>query len=248
MNRRRIISFLLIISLCMAFCNTADAAVSRTPRLSMKTLYIAKDNTYKLHIYNTKPEYTTEFSSSDSDIVMIKKNKIKNCRLKANAIGTATITAKVFDETGSEITTLKCKVVVSPPALSIKFTKRKVKLNTGRSRIIKAVIKPNISYEQPKYTSDDTGIATISSTGVVTAISEGQTTIRATIANGSTASCIITVVGKKPQNQPEKTPDAPSFSPSPTAGDKPSEDEIPKPSPKATVKPFKTYSTNDDTD
>lgn len=235
-------------SLCMVFYNTADAAVSRTPRLSVKTLYIAKDSAYKLHIYNTKPDYTTEFTSSDSDIVVIKKSRYKNCRLKAKAIGTATVTAEVSDSEGNEVVTLKCKVTVSPTALSVKFTKRKVKLSEGRSRIVKAVVKPNISYEQPKYTSDDTDIATISSTGVVTAISEGQTTIRATIANGSEATCIIVVNGKKPQDKTEKTPDVPSFSPSPTDSSDLSGDKPQKPVSKVTAKPFKAYSTDYSTD
>ena len=248
MNCKRIISFFLIMSLCMVFYNTADAAVSRTPRLSVKTLYIAKDSAYKLHIYNTKPDYTTEFTSSDSDIVVIKKSRYKNCRLKAKAIGTATVTAEVSDSEGNEVVTLKCKVTVSPTALSVKFTKRKVKLSEGRSRIVKAVVKPNISYEQPKYTSDDTDIATISSTGVVTAVSEGQTTIRATIANGSEATCIIVVNGKKPQDKTEKTPDVPSFSPSPTDSSDSSGDKPQKPASKVTAKPFKAYSTDYSTD
>ena len=244
MNCKRIISFFLIFSLSIVFYNTADAAVPRTPRLNVKTLYIAKDSSYKLHIYNTKPDYTVEFTSRDSDIVVIKKNMNKNCRLKAKAIGTATVTAKVSDAEGNEVITLKCKVTVSPAALSVKFTKRKIKLNAGRSRVIKAVVKPNISYEHPKYTSDDTSIATISSTGVVTAISEGQTTIRATIANGSEATCIIVVNGKSSKNNTEKTPDVPSFSPSPTDNSDSSGGKNQKSASKVTANPFKAYSTD----
>ncbi len=235
MNRRRIIFFSIIISLCMVFSSTSYAAVSRSPRLSVKTLHIEKDRTYKLHIYNTRPEYTTEFTTSNSDVVMVRKNKVKSCRLKACSIGSATVTAKVFDGEGNEITALKCRVVVSPPALSVKFTKKKVKLTVGRSRIIKAVVKPNISYEQPKYTSDDTSIVTISSTGVVTAVSKGQTTIRATISNGTTASCVINVVDKK-------SPATPSLSPQPSDGYNFSESETYKPSPKTTGVPSYTYS------
>lgn len=182
----------IILSACLYSANTAKALV-REPRLNLKTLSAARNTTYKLNVYNMQPEYTVTFSSSNTSVVTIRKPKVKSCKLRAKAPGTATITAEISDADDNIIASLKCKVTVSPSAVSIKFSKHKIKLTEGMSKMVKAIVKPNVSAEQPRYISDDPDIATVSSTGVVTAISEGQTTIRAVISNRKEAFCIITV-------------------------------------------------------
>lgn len=184
---KRFLTILTIFAILISSMEIAEvsyAAVSKEPRLNVKTLYITKASAYKLRVYNTKSSYNTVFTSSNTDVIIIKRAHTKSCMIKPNASGTASVTAIVKDDNGNEISNLKCKVIVSPPAISVKFNKNKLKIHVGDSKKLSAIIKPNISSEQPKYTSDNFKIATVSSTGTVTAISGGQTMIHASIANG----------------------------------------------------------------
>lgn len=181
-----------VLLVCILPVNTSKAMV-REPKLNFRYLSATRHTTYKLNVYNMQPEYTVTFSSSNTGVVAIRKAKAKSCRLKTKASGNATITADIYDSDDNIITSLKCRVTVSPSAVSIKFNKHKIKLTEGSSKTVRAVIKPNISAEQPLYISDDPDIATVSSTGTVMGISEGRTTIRASISNGKEASYTIIV-------------------------------------------------------
>ena len=96
----------------------------------------------------------------------------------------------------------------------------------GTTKKIKVSVKPNTSSERPVYTSDNESVATISSTGIINALSPGKTVIHATIANGKYASLKVTVLpsNEKPTEAPPiktiappvKTP-GPVTTPSPSA-------------------------------
>ncbi len=183
---------ILILALGMGTVSTASAA-ARPPKFSIKSLYMTKKTSYKLRVYNTSPDYKIEFRSEDPEIVRITKVMSKYCRIKPISIGSTTISATVYDKDKNIIEELRCKVNVSIPALSIKFAKKKLNIIEGNTRVLKTIVKPNISREFPIFTSDDTKIATISTTGVITAVSVGQTTVRATLENGKFAACLVTV-------------------------------------------------------
>ena len=195
---------ILILSLSIGVASTASAAV-RPPKFSIKSLYMTKKATYKLRVYNTSPDYKIEFKSEDPDIVRVTKIMSKYCRLKPVSIGSTTISATVYDKDMNVIEKLRCKVNVSIAAVSIKFAKKKIGIIEGNTKFLKTIIKPNISKEFPIFTSDDNKIATISTTGVITAVSPGQTTVRATLENGKTATCLVTV--RPPKNPDEEKPD-----------------------------------------
>ena len=193
------IIFVLILA-CFVNLNITTAAVIKEPRLNVRTLSLAKDTTYKLRIYNTKKSYTTKFESDDTSIVSIRKPTEKACTLRPRSNGTTYITATITDEEDTLVTELKCKVTISPPAISFKFAKKKVKLDVGQSRKPKTITKPNITAEQPKYCSDNPLIATVSSTGTIVGLSVGQTVIRASIANGRQDSIIVIVSSSSDSN------------------------------------------------
>ncbi len=175
---------LLLICLSMVLTPSAICSASRPPKLNVKTLSLTKKSSYVLRVYNTTKAYTTRFESDNTAVVAVKKPKAKKCTLKAKSAGTANITVTVTNSDDEIVSTLKCTVTVSPPAVSVKFAKSNLKLEIGETKHVKAVIKPNISSEQPMYTSDNEKIATVSSNGTITALTPGQTTIRATIKNG----------------------------------------------------------------
>lgn len=220
-------SILILTSILLAcfFPTYTASALVREPRLNLRYLSAARHTSYKLNVYNMLQEQTVDFSSSNTGVVAIKKVKSRSCRLKTKASGTATVTAEISDADDNIVSVLKCKVTVSPSAVSIKFPKHKVKIPKGETKTVKAIIKPNISAEQPRYISDDPDIATVSSTGTVTAISEGRTTIRAFISNRKeTAYTVIVISGDNNNNndddkqteEPEKHTAEPVPSPSPS--------------------------------
>ncbi len=83
---------------------------------------------------------------------------------------------------------------------SISLDKSTMDLNVGDSQQLIATTTP--AAVGVTWTSSDTSIATVDSTGNVTGIKEGQVTITATTADGLTATCIVTVSlkGSEPSN------------------------------------------------
>lgn len=185
--------FFLVLSLCLMGSNTF-AASPKSPKLNIRNLSIVKNSKYNLRVYNTPGSYTVTFESDDEDIAVLRKIRNTSCRIVAKDSGTTAINAYIYDEDDELVTTLKCAVTVSPRAASVKFNKKKYRMTEGSTRKIKAIVKPNTSSEYPLYSSDDPDIAMVSSNGTVTALSAGQTTIRAYISNGNESSYLLTVV------------------------------------------------------
>ena len=226
-----ILSIVLLVSFIFADRYNSYAAISTSPRLNVKNLSMIKGKSYTIRLYNVKKDRKISFKSGNSDIVYIKRATTKFCIVRAKASGNTTITATVTDAEADTTVKLKCKVTVSPPAISVKFSSKKVKLTVGTTKKQKFTIKPNISCEKPVFSSENEKIATISSTGIITGVSPGKTVIHAVISNGKEATLKVTVTASKdkataapptktiapaPTIPPVKTP-APSASPIPSA-------------------------------
>ena len=165
----------------------------KTPdvKLNVKKKSIVVDNCYTLVLYNCKDEYKTSFRSSDTDIVTVDREGV----VSAKKVGEATITVTV--KLGSKtVQTLTCDITVGVPAISIVFTNSKsgIVLVNGKSSLLDFSIAPSNTVEQPKFSSKDTTIATVSSSGRVTAKSVGTTYIFAELANGQYARILVTVI------------------------------------------------------
>ena len=117
---------------------------------------------------------------------------VSNGKITAKAEGTAKITAKT-----SNGKTATCTVtVVAVPVTGIKLDKTDVILAEGNTQTLKAEITPsNATDRSVTWTSADTNVATVSSTGVVTAVSTGRTVITAETSNGKKATCTVSVTG-----------------------------------------------------
>lgn len=103
-------------------------------------------------------------------------------KVTAKKAGKVTITAKANGVTE------KCTITVKAP--SIKLNKTKSTVYTGGSFQLKADVKGKSS--AVIWSSGNSKIATVSSTGLVTAKKAGKVTIKAK-ANGKTAKCVVTV-------------------------------------------------------
>lgn len=132
-----------------------------------------------------------KWSSSDKTIATVD-SKGKVTALKA---GTCKITCKAADGSGAKAT---CTITVKQTKVSsITLDKTKLSLKAGKSYALKvSSIKPADAYNKKvKWTTSDKKVATVDSSGKVTAVKKGKCVIRCTSADGSKvyAECAITV-------------------------------------------------------
>lgn len=81
---------------------------------------------------------------------------------------------------------------------SVKLSKSKVMLGVKESYALKATVSPNwLTSEKVKWSSSNSGIATVNSSGKITAKKSGTAVITATTSNGKTANCTV-IVQKAP--------------------------------------------------
>ena len=88
---------------------------------------------------------------------------------------------------------LKNAYIWIPNPTSIVLDKSFISLTTvGQTEQLTATIEPTISDHSVTWSSDDTTVATVSTTGLVTCVTPWTCTITATTVNGLTASCGVT--------------------------------------------------------
>ena len=131
---------------------------------------------------------TITWSTNNSSIATVE-----NGLVRAVAVGSAIITA-----TTSNGITATCNVTViatNVSVTSVSLNKTTSSIEIGNIETLTATISPsNATNKNVTWHSNSTSIATVSSTGDVTAISPGQATITVTTEDGNhTASCIFTV-------------------------------------------------------
>ena len=112
----------------------------------------------------------------------------------AVAEGTATITVTTVDggKTASCQVTVKKKVI---PVTGVSLNKTELALVKGETSQLTATVNPsNATNKNVSWTSSSAAVATVSSSGLVTAVGAGTATITVTTENGNkTATCKVTV-------------------------------------------------------
>lgn len=186
--------FVLLISMVLP-AGTSFAA-GKKPKLNMKKLNMTVGSTFSLRVYNAKKKHKITFTSSKPSIATVK-TETQNARyasVSALAIGSSVITVTV--KKGKKVVrNLKCRVRVSPNAVSIKFMKNQVSVPLSQRTRLETIIKPNTSVERPVFESSDESIAIVNSRGVVMGVSPGTVTITVTLLSRNlTASCVVTVL------------------------------------------------------
>lgn len=172
------------VSLMGTTAYAAEKSADETTAISLNatSANVVIDDTYTLRVYNTQAEQTIICKSSDSKIVSVKASKESSSAfiLKGQKCGTAEITIRI-KEGLTTVNTLKCEVRVGLPAISVSFTRAKVKLAVGGRTSLKTILKPSDTVEEPTYVSSDTDIAYVSKKGTVIAKAAGECTITAFI-------------------------------------------------------------------
>ena len=149
-----------------------------------------------LSVLNIKRKCNIEFSSSDTNVLGVKKLSDNTCEYRGKRAGSADINVKITKPGFlfmPDTTYLKCRVEVSPKAVSIRFTKKRIIIKSGNSRKLKLTTRPSISKEKATFVSSDTDIVQVDSKGRITAGFIGTATITARISNGKIAKCRVEV-------------------------------------------------------
>lgn len=204
-----------IIATCTVNVSKAPVLVTSV-ELDKKTLNLVEGQKDRLVLSITPGDAdnkATTWSSSNNNIVTVDKNG----QVTAKSAGKATITAAAGGKKATCTVTVSKyensevdKEMGSPgvnetaPAEDktvkvslITIDRQSVTLITGNTVVLTATINPsNATNKGITWKSSNTGIATVNSSGVVTAKSAGTATITAT-ADGKTASCNIIVNNKE---------------------------------------------------
>lgn len=189
-----LLTFVLFMSSLILPCSSSLAAAKK-PKLNMKKLNMTVGNSFRLRVYNLKKKQKVTYTSSNTSVAIIKNTATRGKRasIKAQGIGSATITATVRKKK-KVIRRLKCRVKVSPNGVCLKFFKRTVHMKVDTRFRVEPIIKPNTSTEEPIYESNNPQVATINSRGVITALAPGTANITATLlSSNQKAVCTIIV-------------------------------------------------------
>ncbi len=127
---------------------------------------------------------------------------VENGTVTANAVGTATITAKAGEQTAVCTVTVNAKTIT---ITSVTLDKTEATVTEGETVELTATVKPDTATEDKTvtWTSSDETVATVKD-GAVTGVKEGEATITAK-AGAKEAACKITVTKKAEDTKPEET-------------------------------------------
>ena len=159
--------------------NKTEATLSIGGKVTLKATVSPDDATNK----------SVKWKTSDKNVATVSSSG----KVTAVGLGTATITATARDGSGKKAT---CTITVINPVTSITLNKTKSTLSVGGKTTLKATVSPDDATNPAvKWTSSDTDVAKVSSSGKVTAVGTGTATITATARDGSgvKATCKITV-------------------------------------------------------
>lgn len=201
--KHRILFALLAFIFCVSVIVPATGAdsASKKTKINVKKLTLTKNESYTLRVYNMKKNQTVKFVSDNETIVVIneKRNKSrdldKSADITAVNVGSTFVRANIYSKKGKLVRSLKTSIRVTPYAISIKFTQKKVNLNVSDTMKLSVIIKPSTSQELPLFSSSDPDVVTVNSKGVITAVGPGEAVITATLlSNNQKTSCTVCVL------------------------------------------------------
>lgn len=124
------------------------------------------------------------FTTSNSSVATVKKTSDNKVVVTGKKAGTATITVKTYNGK-----TANCKITVKEEETSLKISSTATSILKGNHAYIKATATPSKTIT---YSSSNTAVAKVNSSGIVTGVGGGTATI--TVKAGTvTKTCNITV-------------------------------------------------------
>ncbi len=221
--------------LCLSALSGTKTAKAATPevKISVKSVSIVKGGSFTLKVYNTGRHHTVEFSSKDESIATVSPKGV----ISGVSCGTTVVVATVSD--GKQSSELYCKVTIGPKPTGIKLTKSDLVLCVGSKKHLRVIIDPINTVGKPAFYSDNKGIASVSSSGVIRAKEAGTVIIKAYVNYGTPDekcdTCTVTILSEEAYAEYLKEKDKPAESENST-GEDPAQsgDTTPTPSPEPT--------------
>lgn len=127
------------------------------------------------------------WTTSDKSVVTVDNGVVK-------AVGKGSATVTVETEDGGF--TASCIVTVNVPVTGVSLNKKSLELTAGKYETLTATVTPaDADDKSVTWKSSNTSVATVSSSGKVTAVDGGKATITVTTVDGSfTDTCEVTVI------------------------------------------------------
>lgn len=168
----------------------APAATGVTLDKTSATLMEGQTTTLTATVSPTGANKSVTWSSSNTSVASVSSTG----KVTAKKAGTATITAKTADG-GYKAT---CKVTVTPKKVTgVTLNKTSATITKGSTTTLTATVSPTGANKSVIWSSSNSSVATVSSTGKVTAKNAGTANIIVTTAEGGyTATCKVTVTEK----------------------------------------------------
>lgn len=136
-------------------------------------------------------EYTLTWSISDKYVATISQDGL----LTGKSAGAADLKVKADNGVYAML-----RVVVSEPKpTSVSVSPSSVTLTEGQSRYLTATVYPSNASQLVTWTSSNANIASVSSSGKVTAVKAGTVIITAKTSNGKSATCTVTCKSAVPE-------------------------------------------------
>lgn len=160
----------------------SDAPTSISIGASKKSLYVSEKwwLNYKLNPADARTTLT--FTSSDETVATVDGNGL----ITAIGAGTSTITVKTHNNKKAS-----CRITVLPLP-TIQLDRNSVSLKVGETYSLTCFVTGKVK-EPAQFSSSDETVATVDNSGVITAINQGEAVITASLYDGISASCQVTV-------------------------------------------------------
>ena len=170
-----------------ASCKVTVRSAPRSVKLSAgaTTLGVGDSAALSVSFNSGAHSHGIRYAVSDESVL-----RVEDSRIFAIAPGTATVTAKTFNNKTSSL-----KLTVVPAPESVTFDSDATILGVGQTHTLSAAVNSE-SASAISYSGSDDTIATVSESGEVTALREGSITVTATAYNGASASQTLTVVAE----------------------------------------------------
>lgn len=177
----------LWLGICLLAVSCAWAA-GYTLKLSASNIRLAPGEsrtvTWSIEPVNLM-EHTVTWASENSYIASVDKNG----RITGRTPGSTTVTCTMETGTKSRVTV----TVTGQPVTRLTIPNNEITLEPGESAVIEYEINENADDKRVKWSVDDKTVATVDSSGRVTAVSGGIATVTLTAANGMQANAYIYV-------------------------------------------------------
>ena len=168
----------------------SSSVSSVTLNTTSLTLDKGKDKTYQLKVAVSPSKYASKvkWSSSNKNVVTVSSSG----KLAVKGTGTATITVK---STVNSKKYAKCTVKVTDGRVpsSLVLTQSSLKLDVGETADLEVKISPATASSSVKYSSNKSSVASVSSSGKITAKKAGTAVITVSSAYKSSVKDTITV-------------------------------------------------------